>query len=110
VKNKAILWDSDGTITGALNPQDKRSDAKIILPGVAKTMAQAHCNFVISGFKSPESEAQDFEPQVIIDKFIGLMNDLPISAAAFSPQIGGVACDVVLKKDKPHSSPKCDTE
>lgn len=98
VSSKVIIWDNDGTITGSLNPHDERAEAKVILPGVENKMRQAKFNFVISGFKSPESETQDFDPLPIIDKFMNLMNKLPIYAVAFSPRMGGIACYVMVKK------------
>jgi len=61
-------------------------------------MQGAEFNFIISGFKSPESEAQNFDPDKVVAKFIALMTKLPINAAAFSPTIEGVACYVVIKK------------
>jgi phosphoglycolate phosphatase-like HAD superfamily hydrolase len=96
---KIILWDNDGTVTGSKNPNDTTNNAKVILPNVETTMRNAEFNFIISGCKSAESEAQDFDPEKISSKFIDLMKKLPISAAAFSPLKGGVACYVVLKKD-----------
>lgn len=99
MKQRILLWDNDGTISGSQDPNDKTSHAKIILPGVKDAMSLAPFNFVISGYKSPESEAQNFDPEKVTERFITLMNQLPISAAAFSPTIGGVACYVVVKKD-----------
>ncbi len=75
-------------------------------------MAKSQFNFVISGFKSSESEAQNFDPDIVANKFIELMHQLPINAAAFSPTIGGIACYVVLKKNnkiiikKAHEDPR----
>jgi phosphoglycolate phosphatase-like HAD superfamily hydrolase len=109
---KIFLWDNDGTITGSKDPHDKTSQAKVILPGVAEAMKTAEFNFIISGFKSPESEAQNFDPDKVAERFISLMEQLPIQAAAFSPLIGGIACYVVIKKDnkisilKPHEDPR----
>lgn len=97
---KILIWDNDGTITGSRDPNDKTSSAKVILPNVVKTMSAATFNFVISGFKSPESEAQNFDPELVIKRFTQLMQELPINAAAFSPTIGGVACYVVVKKQE----------
>lgn len=96
---KILLWDNDGTIMGAKNPNDGTCSAKVIMPGVEETMQKAEFNFVISGFKSPESEAQNFDPEKVIKRFTDLMNKLSISAVTFSPMIGGVACYVLLKKD-----------
>ena len=98
VKQKILLWDNDGTVTGSKDPNDTSGSAKIILPGVEPMMRKANFNFIISGFKSPESEAQNFDPEKIAAKFIDLMKKLPINAAAFSPAIGGVACYIVVKK------------
>lgn len=99
MKGKILLWDNDGTILGSNNPNDKSLKSKVILPGVEDVMHQAKFNFVISGFKSLESEAQNFDPEKNIDRFIELMNKLSISAVAFSPSIGGIHCYVVIKKD-----------
>ena len=110
--DKVIIWDNDGTISGSKNPNDKSSKAKVILPNIRQSMESAKFNFVISGFKSPESESQNFDPKVVAEKFIKLMNELPIQAAAFSPTIGGIECFVVIKKDdiisiiKAHEDPK----
>lgn len=98
MKYKVLLWDNDGTVTGSANPNDSSSSAKTILPGVEDIMRSSDFNFIISGFKSPESEAQNFDPEKVITKFLDLMNQLPINAVAFSPSIGGVACYVVIKK------------
>ena len=57
-----MIW----TITGAKDPNDKTSQAKVILPNVIETMQKAEFNLVISGFKSPESEAQNFNPEKVI--------------------------------------------
>jgi phosphoglycolate phosphatase-like HAD superfamily hydrolase len=92
---KILLWDNDGTIMGSKNPNDP---TKVFLPGVLDAMEGADFNFVISGLASPESESQDFDPDTVAARFINLMGELPISAAAFSPLIGGVACFVVIKK------------
>lgn len=96
MNTRIILWDHDGTITGRKNPNDKNT-SNIVLPGVKEIMNKTAFNFVISGFKSPESEAQNFDPNLIIAKFINLMDTLPIQAAAFSPTIGGIECYVVIK-------------
>lgn len=112
MKQTIILWDNDGTITGSQNPDDKTSNAKIILPGVKETMKTAKFNFIISGFKSAESETKSFDPKEIISRFSKLMNELPISAAVFSPAIGGVACYVVINKqnqiivEEAHKNPR----
>ena len=63
-----LLWDNDGTIIGSNDPNDKTSQAKIILPGVEEAMQNSEFNFVISGFKSPESQAQNFDPEKVIDR------------------------------------------
>lgn len=91
-----ILWDHDGTITSSKNPNNKTS-SRTILPGVKKTMDKAAFNFIISGFRSPESELQNFDPDLVTAKFINLMNILPIQAVAFSPAIGGIECHTILK-------------
>lgn len=112
LSEKIILWDNDGTIMGSKNPSDKTSKAKMILPNVKQTMESAKFNFIISGFKSPESESQDFDPKIVANKFIHMMEQLPIKAAAFSPAIGGIHCFVVIKKNnkisiiKAHEDPK----
>jgi hypothetical protein len=95
MNKKILLWDNDGTISASKSPNDP---AKVILPNVEKTMQSAEFNFIISGFASPESEAQNFDPEKTAARFIDLMSQLPIKAAAFSPTIGGVACYVVIKK------------
>ena len=112
MEGKIIIWDNDGTITGAKDPNDKTSQAKIIFPGVKQVMEKAKFNFVISGFKSPESEKQNFDPELVAEKFRKLMEELPISIAAFSPTIGGVACYIVIKNNekisfvKAHENPR----
>ena len=63
----------------------------MLLPNVKQTMEVAKFNFVVSGFKSPEGKAQNFDPDVVAEKFISLMQELPISTAAFSLAIGGIA-------------------
>lgn len=98
MKYKILIWDNDGTVTGSKNPNNTTANTKIILPNVKETMYTADFNFIISGFKSPESEMQNFNPQKIITSFINLMEKLPINATAFSPSIGGVACYVVIKR------------
>ena len=98
IKQRILIWDNDGTVIGSKNPNDSGDHTKVVLPGVKEAMQNSDFNFIISGFKSPESEAQDFDIEKITDKFIDLMAKLPINAAAFSPNIGGVACYVVIKK------------
>ncbi|MBY0281420.1 MAG: hypothetical protein K2W94_04600 [Alphaproteobacteria bacterium] len=98
MKHKILIWDNDGTVTGSINPNDASDNAKVILPGVRDAMEKADFNFIISGFKFPESEAQNFDPEKVADKFIALMKNLPIQAAAFSPTIGSIACYVVIKR------------
>lgn len=106
---KIILWDNDGTISASKSPNDP---TKIILPNIEKTMHSADYNFIISGFASPESEAQNFDPEKTVARFIELMGKLPICATAFSPTIGGVACYVIIKKSdsliikKAHNDPR----
>ena len=98
MNHKILIWDNDGTVTGSADPNDLSNNAKLILPGVEATMLAADFNFIISGFKSVESEAQNFDPEKVIAKFKELMTQLPINAAAFSPSIGGIACYTVIKK------------
>jgi hypothetical protein len=93
-----LLWDNDGTVTGSKNPNDSSPGNKKILPGVKNLMQQALVNIIISGFKCPESESQNFDPKKIIKNFTNLMGQLPIDAAAFSPTIGGTECYLVIKK------------
>lgn len=93
-----LIWDNDGTITGTKDPKDTADDAQVILPGVETMMHRAEWNFIISGFKSPESESQNFDSSKVASKFIDLMDKLPINAAAFSPYRGGIACYVVIKR------------
>ena len=95
---KILIWDNDGTIMGQKKPNDNSCKAKTILPGVADAMQDADYNFVISGFKSKESEAQNFDPEKIITRFTELIKNLPINAALFSPTIGGICCYAVIKK------------
>ena len=92
--SKILIWDNDGTVTGSKDPNDA---TRIILPHVEAAMQAAPCNFIVSGFKCLESERQNFDPEKVIVRFTDLMTKLPISAAAFSPAIGGVACYVVIK-------------
>lgn len=94
-KTHILLWDSDGTIMGAKDPNDP---TKIILPGVREVMGQATLNCIISGFKSSESEKQNFDPEMVIARFKDLMGKLPVSLALFSPAIGGIACYALIKK------------
>lgn len=98
ISQKILIWDNDGTVTGAKNPNDKGDYAKVILPNVKEAMRKADYNFIISGFKSPESEAQNFDPEKVRDKFSKLMDKLPINAVAFSPNVGGITCYVLIKK------------
>ena len=112
LNNKILIWDNDGTVTGAKNPNDKSSSAKIILPNIKETMEHSKFNFIISGFKSLESEKQNFDPELITKKFIALMKQLPINAAIFSPAIGGISCYAVVQKTeqfsiiKAHENPR----
>lgn len=112
MKHKILLWDNNGTIMGAKNPDDDTCSAKVIMPGVKEAMQNAEFNFIISGFKSPESEAQNFDPEKVAARFTDLMAQLPIDAVAFSPMIGGVACYALIKKDnniiayKAHEDPR----
>lgn len=98
MKYKILIWDNDDTVTSSENPNDNSINAKVILPNVEKIMCTADFNFIISGFKSPESEMQNFDPEQVTATFVNLMEKLPINAAAFSPSIGGVACYVVIKR------------
>lgn len=96
--DKVIIWDNDGTIKGSLNPNDTTSKAKVILPNVKKIMQQPNTiNVICSGCKTPESELQNFDPDIIIEKFKVLMAKLPVQVAVFSPAIGGTECWVLLK-------------
>lgn len=113
IDKKILIWDNDGTITRSTDPNDKSNAAKTIFPGVKETMMKADYNFIISGFKSPESEAQNFDPEKVSAKFIKLMQELPINVAIFSPAIGGIACYAVIKDKnnnftaiKAHENPK----
>lgn len=99
MKDKILIWDNDGTILGSNNPNDQTLNAKVILLGVESAMHQAKFNFVNYGFKSSESESQNFDPEKNISRFVDVMNKLPISAVAFSPSIGGIHCYVVIKKE-----------
>lgn len=91
---KVIIWDNDGTITGSVNPNDPN---KIILPNVAKVMnLDGIINIICSGFKSSESEAQNFDPVIVSNRLKTLMSKLPIQAATFSPSIGGIACYAII--------------
>ncbi len=94
-KKSILIWDNDGTIMGSTSPNDP---TRIILPGVKEKMETAGFNFIISGIATPESEAQNFDPEKVTQRFADLMEKLPVKAAVFSPAIGGVACYVVLKK------------
>lgn len=100
--NKILIWDNDGTISASINPNDK-THGKVVLPGVHQAMEQAKLNFIISGFKSPESELQNFDPLLVAKSFKNLMQQLPIEAAVFSPTIGGIECYVVTKNAAPYN-------
>ena len=95
MKHNILLWDNDGTVTGSRNSNDP---TKIILPGVETAMRHAAFNFIISGFRSLESETQNFDPDRVAARFKDLMSVLPIKAAAFSPTIGGIECYVVIRR------------
>ena len=95
-----LIWDNNGTISEALNPDDKSSKQAMILPGVRDKMKEAKYNFVASGYKSPESESQNFDPDQIILQMHKLMDELPINAIAFSPAIGGTECYVLIRKGR----------
>ena len=70
MKCKILIWDNDGTVSGPKNPNNGSVNAKVILPNVEKAMSRADFNFIISGFKSPESESQNFDPEKITAIFI----------------------------------------
>lgn len=94
-----IIWDNDGTIMGTKDLND-RSHERIILPNVQEiinTVPAVH--IICSGFKSAETEKRNYDTQGVIKRFRQLMEKLPISAAVFSPAIGGVECWVILKND-----------
>lgn len=95
IQQKILLWDNDGTVTGSVSPNDP---SKIILPGVETAMRRSTFNGIISGFASPESEAQNFDPDRVAARFKDLMSVLPVRVAIFSPTIGGVECYAVVKK------------
>ena len=99
MKHKILIWDNDGTVTGSKNPNDTRNSATVIFHNVKETMQNSDFNFIISGYKSPESELQNFDANKIITRFSKLMSQLPINAAAFSPAIGGIECYVLIKKN-----------
>lgn len=97
---KIIIWDNDGTISGSVHPDDRSTAAKRILPNVAEVMAQcARLNIICSGCRTPQSELRDFDPDIVITKFIALMDMLPVSLAAFSPARGGTQCYVLIKDE-----------
>lgn len=98
LKNSVIIWDNDGTVMGSANPNDTSSNAKVILPNVEKVMANAMLNIICSGCKTPESELQHFDPEKVTARLATLMEQLPVTAATFSPAIGGTQCYVVIKK------------
>ena len=110
-KYNILFWDNDGTIVKSRNPNDN-SNSRTIFPGISLKMEKAEFNCIISGFKSPESESRNFDPEKIIDQFTQLMKKLPITAVAFSPKIGGVACYIIIKKGekiiikKAHQDPR----
>ena len=92
-----IFWDNYGTIVGSSHPLDNNVNDVEILPGVAEAMQKAEANIIVSGFKSPESEAQDYDPDALLVKFQSLMTKLPIDMVAFAPMRRGVACYVIIK-------------
>jgi hypothetical protein len=97
---KIIIWDNDGTIMGSRNPHDPSNKAKVILPNVEQTMKQdGVINIICSGTKNPESESEDYDPEMVIAKFKALMRILPVSMAVFSPARGGTQCWVLTKED-----------
>ncbi|MBS0185610.1 MAG: hypothetical protein JSS34_04630 [Proteobacteria bacterium] len=97
MNTQILIWDNDGTVTGSKNPIDP---SKIIFPGIEDAMKKAELNFMISGFKSPESESQNFDPEKIISYLKTLMKKLPLSVAVFSPHIGGISCYALIKKNR----------
>lgn len=66
MKAKILMWDKDGTVTGAKDPNDHNPSSKVILPGVKDAMKQSEYNFIISGCKSVENEKQTFNPEMVI--------------------------------------------
>lgn len=99
MKEKIIIWDNDGTITGTKDPNDCALSARIILPNVEMVMCrQGYFNVICSGTKTVESEQRSFDPVIIIEKYKELMLRLPITVAVFSPAIGGIECWIIIKK------------
>lgn len=95
--NHILIWDNDGTIMGSQDPNDPN---KVILPHVQATMSHPHTlNIICSGCKTPTSELQNFNPTQIVQRLTSLMTTLPITAATFSPTIGGVECFVLIKEE-----------
>ncbi len=98
MQERVIIWDMNGTIVGAKDPNDTTNSAWNVLPGVSFLMNQANTiNIVCSGGKRPEHESQDFDPEKVVAKFTALMEQLPITAAVFSPANGGTECWVLVK-------------
>lgn len=95
-----VFWDHDGTIVESRNPNDSPQQLRKIMPGIKAAMQAEQKNIIISGFASPESESQDFDPVKIIGNFQSLMKRLPIDMAIFSPKRGGMECYVVIKNGK----------
>jgi hypothetical protein len=87
MKHKILIWDNDGTVTGSKNPNDISNKAKVILPNVEETMKNSNFNFIISGYKSPESELQNFDVNKIITRFSKLMNQLQLMPPHFLQQL-----------------------
>ncbi len=99
INKEIVIWDNDGTIMGAKNPNDTSSGSKVILPNIHNVMTNNKAVHIIcSGCKTPESELQNFEPENVIKRFLLLMEQLPIQAAVFSPAIGGIECYILIKK------------
>ena len=92
-----MIWDNNGTIIGSKDPHDMNFAAKVILPNVPQVMQGASLNIICSGTKTAETEARYWDPHATIEHFTVLMEKLPISAATFSPAIGGVECWVMIK-------------
>jgi hypothetical protein len=98
MQEKIIIWDNNGTIVGAKDPNDTTNAAKVILPGVEFLMNQDNTiNMVCSGGKRSEGELHNFDPEKIVAHFEALMEKLPITAAVFSPDSEGNECWVMVK-------------
>jgi hypothetical protein len=99
MKYRVIIWDNDGTIVGSRNPCDRGDQPNRFLPNVERIMRVPNTlNILCSGCKTTESERQNFDPDMIINKFSKMMSILPLSFATFSPTAGGTQCYVIFKK------------